>query len=113
MYDESTPGGFTQLALISLAALSFTVGGIFMKRADGVRHASATALFLLLFAFGAAIQSQAMRGAELGATYIVVLGLEAALAVFFGAFLFAEPITLSKAAAILLIVGGIAWLRIQ
>ena len=102
-----------QIALISLAALSFTVGGIFMKRADGVRHASATSLFLLLFAFGAAIQSQAMRGAELGATYIVVLGLEAALTLFFGAFLFAEPITLSNAAARLLIGGGIAWLRIQ
>jgi multidrug transporter EmrE-like cation transporter len=52
-----------------------------------------------------------MRGTELGATYLIVLGLEAALAVAFGALLFAEPMTLSKAAAVLLIVGGIAILR--
>jgi multidrug transporter EmrE-like cation transporter len=102
-----------QLVLSSLAALSFTVGGIFMKRADGLHHATATALFLLLFAVGAVIQSQAMRGAELGATYIVILGLEAALAVAFGTSLFAEPVTLAKIAAIVLIVSGIALLRMQ
>ena len=101
------------LVLASIAALCFTVGGIFMKHADGLRNTSATALFLLLFAFGAVIQSQAMRGAELGATYIVVLGLEAALALAFGTFLFAEPITLSKIAAVVLIVSGIALLRMQ
>ena len=102
-----------QLVLCSLAALSFAVGGIFMKHADGLRHASASVVFLLLFGAGAAVQSQAMRGAELGPTYIVVLGLEAALALAFGTFLFAEPITFHKAGAVLLIVSGIAWLRIQ
>ena len=102
-----------RIALLSLAALAFTVGGIFMKRADGVRHAADTAVYLLLFAVGAVMLSQAMRGAELGTTYIIVLGLEAAFAVFFGAVLFSEPITFSKTAAMLLIVGGIAWLRIQ
>jgi quaternary ammonium compound-resistance protein SugE len=101
------------VVLASLAALSFTVGGVFMKQADGLRHASATALFLLLFAVGAVIQSQAMRGAEMGATYVVVLGLEAALALAFGTFLFAEPITLPKIGAIVLIVSGIALLRTQ
>jgi quaternary ammonium compound-resistance protein SugE len=99
------------LVLAGLAALFFTVGGIFMKHADGLRNASPTMVFLVLFACGAAIQSQAMRGTELGATYLIVLGLEAALAVAFGALLFAEPMTLSKAAAVLLIVGGIAILR--
>ena len=101
------------VVLASIAALSFTVGGIFMKYADGPHSRSATALFLLLFAFGAVIQSQAMRGAELSATYIVVLGLEAALALAFGTLLFAEPITLPKIAAIVLIVGGIGLLRTQ
>ncbi len=101
------------LVLASLAAVSFTVGGIFMKRADGVQNAAAAAAFLLLFAIGAVIQSQAMRGTELGATYIVVLGLEAALALAFGTVLFAEPLTLAKAAAVALIVGGIALLRMS
>ena len=99
------------IALASIAALAFTVGGVFMKHADGVRNASATALFLLLFAFGAVIQSQAMRGAELGATYVVVLGLEAALALAFGTLLFAEPLTMPKIGAVVLIVSGIALLR--
>ena len=100
------------LVLASLAAISFTVGGIFMKRADGLHNAPAAAVFLLLFAVGAAIQSQAMRGTELGATYIVVLGLEAALALAFGTLLFAEPLTLAKAGAVALIVSGIALLRV-
>ncbi len=101
------------LVLASIAALSFTVGGIFMKHADGLHNRSAAAMFLLLFAFGAVIQSQAMRGAELGTTYIVVLGLEAALALTFGTFLFAESITLAKVVAVVLIVGGIGLLRAQ
>ena len=101
-----------QLVLSSVAALSFTVGGIFMKHADGLQNACAAALFLLLFAFGAASQSQAMRGAG-WATYIVVLGLEAALALAFGTLLFAEPVTLRKIVAMVLIVSGIALLRVQ
>src|SRR5687768_5898068 len=101
------------LVLSLLAALSFTVGGIFMKRADGLQHATAVVAFLLLFAVGAAIQSQAMRGGELGATYGIVLGLEAALALGFGMVLFAEPLTLQKVTAIVLIVSGIAVLRSQ
>ena len=102
-----------QLVLAAVAALSFTVGGIFMKRADGLHNASAAALFLLLFAFGAAMQSHAMPGAEMGATYIVVLGLEAALALAFGTCLFAEPITLPKIGAVAMIVGGITLLRLN
>jgi multidrug transporter EmrE-like cation transporter len=99
------------LVLAMLAALCFTVGGVFMKRADGLQHWSSTASFLLLFALGAAMQSQAMRGNELTTTYIIVLGLEAALAVTLGALLFAEPLTASKCSAIALIVLGIAILR--
>ena len=101
------------LVLGSVAALSFTVGGIFMKRADGLQNVTAAALFLLLFVIGAAMLSYAMRGAEMGATYIVVLGLEATLAFGFGAYLFAEPVTLPKIGAVALIVAGIALLRLH
>jgi len=102
-----------QLMLASLAALAFTVGGIFMKYADGLRNAPASVLFLVMFVFGAALQSQAMRGAELGPTYILVLGLEAAFAFGFGSFIFGEAITLMKVGAIVLIVSGIALLRVH
>lgn len=99
------------MLLAAVAALSFTIGGVFMKYADGIRNVSAAALFLALFAFGAVVQSHAMRGADLGATYIVVLGLEAAFAFGLGAVLFAEAVTATKVAAVLLIVAGIALLR--
>lgn len=99
------------LLLASIAAACFTIGGVFMKRADGLAHATPTALFLMLFALGAVMLSQSMRGGELGTTYIIVLGLEAAFAVALGVVVFAEPLTLAKVAATALIVAGIALLR--
>lgn len=99
------------LLLSALAALAFTTGGIFMKHADGLRHAWPVATFVVLFGVGAALQSQAMRGAELGATYVLVLGLEAGLAYGMGVALFGEVLTMQKTAAIALIVAGIALLR--
>jgi len=101
------------LTLPTLAALAFTLGGVFMKSADGVRHPAPTAGFLLFFAAGAVLQSQAMRGAELGATYILVLGLEAMLAFGLGVVLFGESVGLAKIAAVSLIVSGIALLRMN
>lgn len=99
------------LVLALFAALSFTLGGVFMKYADGLRHAGAVVGFVALFAAGAALQSQAMRGAELGATYILVLGLEAGLAFGLGVALFHETVTPAKLSAVLLIVAGIVLLR--
>jgi multidrug transporter EmrE-like cation transporter len=101
----------TYMLLAMLAALSFTTGGVFMKHADGLRHPAPVLGFVVLFAAGAMLQSQAMRGAELGATYILVLGLEAALAFGLGIVLFDEAATLRKVAAVMLIVAGIALLR--
>jgi len=100
-----------QLVFASMAAVCFTVGGVFMKRAEGLEHAQPTALFLVLFGVGAALLSQSMRGAELATTYIIVLGLEAAFALAMGVVVFAEPLTLAKLAAIALIVAGIGLLR--
>src|SRR5690606_5837436 len=80
----STAPGRLHMKLVVLAALAascFTVGGVFMKHADGLHHAGATAGFLALFVLGAVVQSQAMRGEGLAVTYLIVLGLEAALAV--------------------------------
>ncbi len=99
------------LMLAGLAALAFTAGGVFMKYADGVRQLWPVLGFVTLFGIGAALQSQAMRGAELGTTYILVLGLEAALAFGLGVALFGESVTASKLSALALIVGGIALLR--
>ena len=105
-----SPMPFT-LAL--LAALAFTTGGVLMKYADGLRHAGAVAGFVALFAAGAILQSQAMRGSELGITYVLVLGLEAALAFGMGVAIFHEEATVTKLAAVCLVVAGIALLRLH
>lgn len=99
------------LTMPILAALAFTLGGVFMKHADGLRHAGPVAGFVALFGVGAALQSQAMRRAELGPTYILVLGLEAILAFGLGVWLFGESVTPARVAAVVLIVAGIALLR--
>ncbi len=99
------------LTLAILAAVAFTVGGVLMKHADGIRHVLPVAGFIALFGCGAVLQSQAMRGAELGATYILVLGLEAALAFGLGVALFHEAVTATKIVAVLLTVAGITLLR--
>jgi multidrug transporter EmrE-like cation transporter len=100
------------LTLALLAALAFTVGGVVMKSADGVRHLLPVIGFVTLFGIGAALQSTAMRGAELGATYILVLGLEAAMAFVLGVVLFDESVTAAKLSALVLIVTGIVLLRL-
>lgn len=101
------------MLLAILAALCFTSGGIFMKYADGVRHLLPVVGYVTLFGIGAMLQSLAMRGTELGATYILVLGLEAALAFGLGVVLFDELATMRKVAAVLLIAAGIVLLRVE
>jgi multidrug transporter EmrE-like cation transporter len=93
------------------AALSFTVGGIFMKLSEGLTKPLPTLCLLLFFVVGACLQTLAMRGGELGVVYIVVLGVEAVLAFAFGCLLFNERVTLIKSAGILAILAGIIALR--
>lgn len=95
-----------------LAALCFTIGGLFMKSADGVRHLAPAVGFLLLFGAGAVLQSYAMRGAGMAVTYVLVLGLEAALAVGFGMGLLGESLSPVRIVGIGLTLVGIALLRV-
>ncbi len=99
------------LFLSLFAALCFTLGGVCMKLADGVQNKGAVAGYLVLFGIGAVAQSLAMRSGELGTTYILILGLEAALAFALGVGLFGETITLAKCFGVGLIIGGISLLN--
>jgi multidrug transporter EmrE-like cation transporter len=99
------------LVLAAAAALAFTLGGVCMKYADGLRQALPALGFIGLFATGAVLQSYALRDTALGTTYILVLGLEAVLACGFGFVFFAETFTAIKIVAVLLVLGGIALLR--
>ncbi len=94
------------------ASLAYAVGGLFMKASQGATRPGPTAAFLVLFSGGALLQAAGMKSGDLSVTYIFVLGVEALAAVLLGAFYFHEALTLSRLAAVLLIVVGIAWLRV-
>jgi multidrug transporter EmrE-like cation transporter len=59
------------------------------------------------------VQAWAMKQEPLGSSYVVVLGLEALLAVIAGYFLFAEQMTPKMISGVVLVVLGIILLRIS
>ena len=99
------------LVLALLSAVAFTVGDVFMKHSDGLTRLAPTLLVYLFFVGGASFQARAMRGAELSVTAIVVMGLEAALAIGIGLLYFKEGLSLLKVAGLALVVAGIVLLQ--
>ena len=93
------------------AAVAYAVGGLFMKQSAGATRVVPTLVFLLLFVGGAVLQAVAMRKADMGVSYVVVLGMEAVAAVVLSAVVLREPWTASRIAAMLVVLAGIAWLR--
>jgi multidrug transporter EmrE-like cation transporter len=101
------------MALIQLvlASAAYAVGGLFMKQSAGLSHPRPTIAFLALFAGGATLQAAGMKSADLGVSYIFVLGVEALMTVLLSMFYLRETYTPSRIAAIALVVVGIVWLR--
>ncbi|HEY9725893.1 MAG TPA: SMR family transporter [Chroococcales cyanobacterium] len=99
------------LLMVLAAAVSFTVGGIYMKLSQGLSHLTPSLLVYVFFCAGASLQTLAMRKSELGVTYIFILGLEAVLALLFGVFFFKETYSFLKLLGVSLIVAGIIFLR--
>jgi|SRR5450432_415866 len=97
--------------LTVLAALSFSIGGYFMKLSLGLTQLRPTMLVLTFFAIGACLQTVAMRGEQMSITYVVVLGFEAIAAFSFGVFLLNERSSTTKVAGVGLVLAGIALLR--
>jgi small multidrug resistance pump len=98
--------------LTGLAALSFSIGGYFMKLSAGLTHLRPTLLMFDFFSVGAVLQTVAMRGEEIAITYIVVLGFEAVTALALSMVLLHENASVSKVAGVALVVAGIVLLRI-
>lgn len=98
-------------ALTSMAALSFSVGGYFMKLSAGLTHLRPTLLMFGFFSIGAVLQTVAMRSEQMAITYIVVLGFEAITALVLSIVLLNETATPSKIAGVALVVAGIVLLR--
>jgi quaternary ammonium compound-resistance protein SugE len=95
-----------RFVLPSLAAISFASGGYFMKLSNGAGRLAPTIGFLALFCVGALLQAAAMKKEDLGSIYLLVLGLEAALALVFSVIVLGERLTLARLGAAALIVGG-------
>ena len=89
------------------AALAFTVGGIFMKPADGATKLFPTLAVLGLFAIGAILMTVSVNArGELGAAYVVVLGLETVLAFAFGRLIFGEQLSTGRIIGLVLLLAG-------
>jgi multidrug transporter EmrE-like cation transporter len=102
---------FLFLGTVILAALFFTVGGIFMKLSEGLTRFWPTMIVFALFVIGAALQALAMKREDLAVTYLVVVGFEAILALLFGVLVFSETCSPARIAGVLLITLGIISLR--
>jgi small multidrug resistance pump len=99
------------LLLSFCAAVSYTIGGICMKFSDGFTRPWPSVGVFYLFALGAAIQTFVTTRGELAVSYIVVLGLEAVLALAFGIIIFKEGISPIKLMGFVLVVAGVGFLR--
>jgi multidrug transporter EmrE-like cation transporter len=95
------------VGLMVAAALAFTIGGVFMKESQGLTQTLPTLLMLGLFIVGAFLLTLSIdvRG-ELGPAYLVVLGLEAILALIFGAILFGENASPPRLVGLGLLIAG-------
>ena len=100
------------LSLYALAAALYVVGGVFMKHSAGLTRWRPAAALVVVFGAGALIQAWAMKQEALGSSYVVVLGLEALLAVIAGYFLFAEQLNARMLGGVALVVAGILLLRL-
>ena len=101
------------LSLYALAAALYVAGGVFMKQSMGLTRWLPTAALVVVFGAGALVQAWAMKQEPLGSSYVVVLGLEALLAVIAGYFLFAEQMTPRMISGVVLVVCGIFLLRLS
>jgi multidrug transporter EmrE-like cation transporter len=99
------------LMLLAIASALYAVGGLFMKQSDGVTRLVPTLIFLALFVAGATLQAAGMKRADMGVSYVLVLGMEAVAAVVLSVAVLGESYSASRAAAIVLVLAGIVWLR--
>lgn len=101
------------LIMAIAAALSYTVGGIFMKLSEGFSQFFPSVIVYLLFLLGASLQTYITNNAHLGLTYVLILGLEAGCAVLFSLFIFKETYTTLTITGIFFVVLGTALLRAE
>src|SRR5215475_12679818 len=109
---QRSKGEFDMFATLTcLAALSFSVGGYFMKPSAGLTQFRPTMLMFTFFIAGASLQTVAMRGQQMVVTYIAVLGLEAISAYSLSVFFLKEGSSMLRLTGVALVLAGIVVLR--
>jgi multidrug transporter EmrE-like cation transporter len=101
------------IALVIFSALSFSVGGYFMKLSSGLTVIPFTALVFILFGLGASLQTLAMKSQQMTVIYIVVLGIEAITALILGTVLLKEGHSLFKLLGVGLVLMGVVFLKLE
>jgi multidrug transporter EmrE-like cation transporter len=94
-----------------LAALAYALGGACMKLSEGFRRPLPTVGLYALFLLGATLQTVQLRRADLGVSYVLVLGLEAVVAFGIALLLFGETVAPVRAVGVALILAGTFLLR--
>jgi multidrug transporter EmrE-like cation transporter len=98
------------LTLLLIAATLYSTGGLLMKYSQGLTNLRPTIGFVGLFVCAALLQGRAMRSADLGMAYILVLGIEAVMTIFFSALVLRETFTTARIIALLMVIAGSALL---
>jgi multidrug transporter EmrE-like cation transporter len=99
------------IVFYSVSAALYVAGGTLMKYSQGLTRLLPSVALVVVFGAGALIQAWAMKYEAMGPSYVVVLGLEALLAVVAGSVIFAEQITAKTLCGVVLVAVGIAMLR--
>jgi small multidrug resistance pump len=100
------------MVMLGAAAVLYVIGGMAMKSSRSLTVLHPSLLVYLAFFGGATLQTLGMSGARMGVTYVVVLGLEAVLALAGAAAYLGERVTVSQIAGAALVVAGIMVLEL-
>jgi quaternary ammonium compound-resistance protein SugE len=99
--------------LLVLSGLLEVVWSVSLKKSDGFSNISWSAVTLVVAILSLYMLSTAMRGLPLGTAYAVFTGIGAVGAFCFGIFAMGEPLGLVRVASAVLIVVGVAGLKLS
>ena len=100
------------MGLIVTASCLFAAAGALMKASDGFTAALPSVGVVVLFGVGAALLARAVHRDGLTTSWVVGLGLEAAITTLLGMWLYSERLSLYQLAGVVLVVGGTAVIRL-
>ena len=100
------------MGYVLAASIAFGVGGALMKVSDGLHRVWPAATIGVLFLVGAVMLGRAVQREGLTVASVAGLGIEAALSVVIGRYVFGEHLTIVQAAGVVLILGGVLSLRL-